>query len=141
MIEIYPPNLARTGLRTALADLAARIQSRGVRTRLELPDDLDLPGDTPRLIFRIAQEALLNVVTHARARTVVLTISTATEEVTMVIRDDGIGFDVARLADTPAGGHVGLLLLRDLVRTAGGTLEIDSSPDRGTRVHLEVPAG
>jgi two-component sensor histidine kinase len=55
--------------------------------------------------------------------------------------DDGIGFDVARLADTPAGGHVGLLLLRDLVTTAGGTLELDSSPGRGTRVHLEVPAG
>jgi signal transduction histidine kinase len=53
---------------------------------------------------------------------------------------DGIGFDPAKLADTPAGGHVGLLLLQDLARAAGGGLEIDASPGRGTRLQLEVPA-
>jgi CheY-like chemotaxis protein len=49
-----------------------------------------------------------------------------------------VGAAAVELAATPAGGHVGLLLLRDLARTAGGSLEIDASPSRGTRLHLEV---
>jgi two-component system, NarL family, sensor kinase len=139
MIEIYPPSLARTGLHTALADLAARIQSRGVHTRLELPDDLHLPGDTPRLFFRIAQEALLNVVTHARARTAVLTISTGTEEATMVIRDDGTGFDLATVSSAAGTGHFGLAIMTDLAAAAGATLDLATAPGRGTAIRLRAP--
>jgi two-component system, NarL family, sensor kinase len=49
------------------------------------------------------------------------------------------GFDPAALAGTPAGGHVGLLLLQDLARTAGGHLRIDASPGRGSTLHLQLP--
>jgi two-component system, NarL family, sensor kinase len=139
MIEIYPPNLARTGLHAALADLTARIRSRDVQTRLELPDDLDLPGDTPRLFFRIAQEALLNVVTHARARTAVLTMSTGEEEVTMVIRDDGVGFDPATVSLAAGTGHFGLAIMADLAAAAGATLDLATAPGRGTAIRLRVP--
>jgi two-component system, NarL family, sensor kinase len=139
MIEIYPPNLAETGLHAALADLAARIESRGVRTELELPDDLDLPGETTRLIFRIAQETLLNVVTHARARTATLTISVGPEEVTMVIRDDGIGFDPATVSSAAGTGHFGLAIMADLAAAAGATLDLVSAPGRGTAIRLRVP--
>jgi len=90
-------------------------------------------------VFRVAQEAVRNVAEHSAAGTVDVRLA-ATDTVTLTVADDGIGFDPATLADTPAGGHVGLLLLKDLARTAGGRLEIDASPGRGTRLHLEVPA-
>jgi two-component system, NarL family, sensor kinase len=64
----------------------------------------------------------------------------ATDTVALTVADDGIGFDLAKLADTPAGGHVGLLLLQDLARAAGGSLEIEATPGRGTLLRLEVPA-
>jgi two-component system NarL family sensor kinase len=79
------------------------------------------------------------VAEHSAAGTVDVRL-TAADTVALTVADDGIGFDPAELADTPAGGHVGLLLLRDLARTAGGSLEIDASPGCGSRLHLEVPA-
>jgi two-component system, NarL family, sensor kinase len=78
-------------------------------------------------VFRVAQEAVRNVAEHSAAAAVDVRLE-AGATVRLTVADDGIGFDVARLADTPAGGHVGLLLLQDLARTAGGTLELDSSP-------------
>jgi signal transduction histidine kinase len=139
LIEIYPPSLTQAGLPTALGDLAARIRALGVRTGLEVPDDLDLPGDTPRLLFRIAQETLLNVVKHARARTAVLTIATGEGEVTMVIRDDGVGFDPATVSGATGAGHFGLQIVADLAEAAGATLDIATAPGRGTALRLRVP--
>jgi signal transduction histidine kinase len=60
--------------------------------------------------------------------------------VNLTVADNGVGFDVGRLRHKPVEGHVGLLLLHDLVRTAGGELEIDSTPGQGTRLRLGAPA-
>jgi len=106
-----------------------------------VPDIVELGDDRAELVFRVAQEAVRNVAEHSAAGAVDVQLEATGATVALTVADDGIGFDPARLAGTPAGGHVGLLLLRDLARTAGGGLEIDSSPGRGTRVHLEVPAG
>jgi two-component system NarL family sensor kinase len=106
-----------------------------------VPDAVEVSDTTAELVFRVAREAVRNVAEHSAASAVDVRLEASGATVRLTVADDGVSFEVARLADTPAGGHVGLLLLRDLVRTAGGTLEIDSNPGRGTRVHLEVPAG
>jgi signal transduction histidine kinase len=104
-----------------------------------VPDAVEVGDDTAELVFPVAQEAVRNVAEHSAATAVDLRLAHTGATVALTVADDGIGFDVAALADTPAGGHVGLPM-SDLARTAGGTLAIDSSPGRGTRVHLEVPA-
>jgi signal transduction histidine kinase len=140
LVEIYPPSLHRAGLPAALRDLLDPLAGRGIEVRLQVPDAVEVGDSTAELVFRVAQEAVRNVAEHSAAAAVDVRLE-AGATVRLTVADDGIGFDVARLADTPAGGHVGLLLLQDLARTAGGTLELDSSPGRGTRIHLEVPAG
>ena len=105
-----------------------------------MPDSVELGDDRAELVFRVAQEAVRNVAEHSAAGAVDVELEVAGGTVALTVADDGIGFDPARLADTPAGGHVGLLLLQDLARAAGGSLRIDASPGRGTTVRLEVPA-
>jgi signal transduction histidine kinase len=56
------------------------------------------------------------------------------------VTDDGRGFDEAAVAERRAEGHMGLAMLEDLARTAGGDLHLDSEPGRGTTVSLEVPS-
>jgi signal transduction histidine kinase len=104
-----------------------------------VPDTVEVGDEVAELVFRVAQEAVRNVAEHSAAATVDVRLTAGTT-VALTVADDGIGFDPAKLADNPAGGHVGLLLLQDLARTAGGSLEIEATPGRGTLLRLEVPA-
>ncbi|MGY1739211.1 MULTISPECIES: sensor histidine kinase [unclassified Blastococcus] len=138
MIEIYPPHLADAGLPIALEDLAVRARSRGVRTRLDLPADMDVPPETAGLLFRVAQEALTNVVKHAHARNAVVSVTERDGLITMEVSDDGIGFDPASAGSTGSGSF-GLRVLRDVVEAAGATLDLATAPGRGTTIRLRVP--
>ncbi len=139
LVEIYPPSLRDAGLEAALSDLAAPLATHGVEARLELGEDLGLPPEVEALLYRSAQEALRNVVAHARARTVHVSVSRADHTAVLDVVDDGVGFDPAAVADRPVEGHVGLRVLADLVAEAGGHLDVTSRPGGGARVHLEVP--
>jgi two-component system NarL family sensor kinase len=137
LIEIYPPHLAQAGLQSTLADLITRLQARGVRARLDMPDDLCLPPETAALLFRVAQEALLNIARHARAHTAAVVVTEETGVVTMEIHDDGVGFDPGVTAGV---GHFGLQVLADLAAQAGGTLDLATAPGKGTSLRLRVPS-
>jgi len=137
LIEIYPPHLARAGLAAALGDLTARTQARGVHTRLDLPPDLEIPTETAALLFRVAQEALLNVVKHARATTAEVSVGVDDAGTTLVVRDDGVGFDAT--PPPTANGHVGLRVLSDLAEAAGARLDLATAPGHGTTLRLTVP--
>ncbi len=139
LIDIYPPHLERAGLPAALADLAARVQSRGIRTRLDIPDDVDLPPEIDRLLFRVAQEAMLNAAKHAHAGTVELTLSRDDDSVTMEVRDDGTGFDLSADPADTRSGHFGIRVLTDLALAAGATLDLATAPGQGTALRLRVP--
>jgi signal transduction histidine kinase len=139
LARIYPPSLHIVGLPAALHDLLDPVASQGFRVRMELPDTVACTDQTAELLFRVAKEAVRNAVHHSAASTIELRLQATQTSVTLAVVDDGIGFEVARLADTPAGGRLGLLLLRDLVTTAGGSLQIDSEPTRGTRVQVAIP--
>jgi len=135
LVEIYPPDLQRVGLSAALSDLVAPLRSRDIDARAVVPDDLRLPPDTEALFFRVTQEALRNVVRHAHARSVEVLVRQEDSHASLAVTDDGRGF----VSNGGPAGHFGLQMMEDAARDAGGTLEVDSAPGRGTRVHVEVP--
>ena len=134
LVDIYPPDLHRTGLAAALRDLVAPLAPHGITATLELPADLRLPEAVETLFYRAAQEALRNVVKHAEAANVRVRVETD-GRLCLTVEDDGVGLP----ADATAEGHFGMRLLGDLAREAGGELLVDARPQRGTRVTIEVP--
>ncbi|MEA3217266.1 MAG: two-component system, NarL family, sensor kinase [Acidimicrobiia bacterium] len=140
LVEIYPPNLHQEGLETALTDLLARARGRNIATELDasgLEEELSEP--VAGLLYRSAQEALRNVLKHARASTVSVKVSASDGVATLDVTDDGEGFDAESVERTTKTGHFGLQGLSDLVSDAGGTLEVHSAPSRGTHMRVEVP--
>jgi two-component system, NarL family, sensor kinase len=135
LVDIYPPDLHRTGLEAALRDLVAPLAPYGIEAQLDVPAQLELTPATEMLFYRSAQEALRNVVKHADATRVELSVQQDDGVTRLIVRDDGRGFDPGRVGD----GHIGLQLLADLAREAGGEFKVDSSAADGTRVCIEVP--
>jgi signal transduction histidine kinase len=139
LVDIYPPDLHRAGLAAALSDLVAPLESRGLQARVELPPGLRLEPDAEALMFRTAQEALRNVMAHSDARHVDVSVILENSHAGLTIADDGRGFTPEAAEAARDDGHLGLRVLADMARDAGGRLDIDSEPGRGTRVLLEVP--
>lgn len=135
LVDIYPPDLHRTGLEAALRDLVAPLAPRGIEADLQVPERLELTQATEMLFYRSAQEALRNVVKHADATHVCLSVQQDDGVTRLIVHDDGRGFDPGHVGD----GHLGIQLLTDLAREAGGQLRLESSPAGGTRVCVEVP--
>lgn len=139
LVEIYPPHLERAGLFPALADLANRLRPRGIEVRIDVPEDADIPLHTATLLFRTAQEALLNVAKHAAAHVVEVTVTERPGRLVLEISDDGAGFDLAATLRQPRQGHLGLNVLTDLADAEGAILQVRTAPGAGTRLRLEVP--
>jgi signal transduction histidine kinase len=137
IVEIYPPNLHKEGLEAAITDLCASARSRGLTVQLEVTPGLDLSEQAAATVYRIAQEAVRNTLRHSRAQE--LSVSLLKDEglVRLEVSDDGRGFDNSLMAND---GHIGLRLVSDLAREAGGRLEIKSGPGRGAIVRLEMIA-
>ncbi len=96
-----------------------------------------LPAELAISLYRIVQESLSNIARHARASQVEIELICEDDLVSLSVHDNGIGFDRARLSHT--GAHLGLLSMRERVRLAKGRFEIDSTPSRGTHIHVEIP--
>ncbi|HEX9992057.1 MAG TPA: sensor histidine kinase [Acidimicrobiales bacterium] len=138
LVEIYPPNLYEEGLEAALGDLTAKLEQRGIETSLVVQAPVDKLGlDATRLIYRAAQEALRNVVAHARASRVDVSVTSADGTAVLEVSDDGQGLDTGRIPVKE--GHFGLRALAGLAATMGASLSIDSTPGKGTTLCLEVP--
>lgn len=137
LVEIYPPDLEGDGLESALADLLARSSGRGVEAHLDTSGvQARLPVAIAALLYRAAQEAVRNTLTHAGARQVSVRLATTATAATLEVIDDGRGFDPT---EPVAGGHLGLKGLRNLVTDAGGELTVRSTPGSGSTVLVEVP--
>jgi two-component system NarL family sensor kinase len=139
LVDIYPPDLHRAGLAAALSDLVAPLESRGVNARVDLPPGLRLEPDAEALMFRTAQEALRNVMAHSDADHVDVSVILENSHAGLTIADDGRGFSPEMADAARDDGHLGLRVLADMAQDAGGRLDIDSEPGRGTRIRLEVP--
>jgi PAS domain S-box-containing protein len=138
--EIDPPCLDEVSLESAIEGLVERQRSlRGME--FEFRDDRrpkPLEEDVGNLLLTAVRGLLLNAVMHSGARRVVLEVSKVEANVQIVCRDDGQGFDPARLDNGSAPSLEGL---RERVEAIGGAMEIDSGQGRGTRVVLIAPLG
>jgi signal transduction histidine kinase len=101
-------------------------------------EEQDISPNTRRNILGIFRESLINVRKHARANRFKIHLSWEDENLTMILRDDGDGFDVA---NTPINGHYGLRIIRERAEEIGGRLSLVSESGRGTEVKLIVPIG
>ena len=138
VFDLRPPSLDLMGLAAALRELAERIRSE---TDLEymLRDDLDLaPAGYGHVeLYRIAQEALMNVRKHSMAKTVTIELERLGRGVHLQIADDGVGF-ADRAAMRP-GDHIGIVAMKERARIARGWCRIESRPGLGTTVDAWVP--
>jgi signal transduction histidine kinase/ligand-binding sensor domain-containing protein len=140
--ELRAPVLDDYGLVAALRWYGAGFAERtGLEVTLQGPQE-----DAPRLaapvenaLFRIAQEALTNVAKHAQARRVMVTVEVESGTWRMIVADDGVGFDPARPARPGERRGLGLISMSERARVVGGRCRVESRPQVGTRVIVEVP--
>lgn len=140
--ELSPPLLYEFGLSTALKWLSDKfsqqydlnIQFSGVENNLSLDTSLSI------LLFQVTRELLFNIVKHAKSTAVRLLMTHEDTGVKILIEDDGVGFDPSILSsniDQDIG--FGLFNIRERLKHIGGQFEIDSMPERGTRIRLYSP--
>lgn len=123
-------------LAEALGDLAAKVREAGLEIVFSATGaSRPLPPRIEAGVYRIAQEAMSNVLRHAQARRIVLELTTTPEELTLLVEDDGQGFDMAKVEP----GHFGLIGMSERARLLGGELTVQTSVDLGTRLQLRVP--
>ena len=141
-LELRPPALDDLGLAAALAELIQRFEGQhGFQVDLELHGlARRLPADVELVLYRIAQEALTNVGKHAHARRVCVEITRETDNVTLIVRDDGDGFDEERYEGSDGVGlGLGLFGMQERAALIGGTLQIRSQLTSGTEITAVVP--
>ena len=139
LVDLHPPTLATAGLDAALRDLASPLSARGTKVELRVEGDERLDPDTQALVYRVAQEAVRNVIAYADASAVSIEVDVADSTARLLVADDGRGFAAETRERRRAEGHLGLSLVEELAQQAGGSLSIDSHEGAGTRVRLEVP--
>ena len=139
MAELRPPLLDEYGLAAALGGHAEEFSRRtGIRVSLEdaAPEAVKaLRVEVAMALYRIAQEALNNVLKHAHAKNVKIELSTLENQVVLAVRDDGAGFDPSKAR----GGRWGMTTMRERAETAGGQLSVESAAGQGTCVRVKVP--
>jgi PAS domain S-box-containing protein len=134
--DLRPPQLDDLGLVAALrAHLHAQAELGKLRAHFDAPEDLPpLAEDLEIAVFRIAQEALTNVLRHAQATGVWLELTVTSRDLTLVVQDDGVGFGAG--AETT---HLGLVSMEERAQLAGGSMRVASIPGSGTEVRASFP--
>ena len=138
---LRPQVLDDLGLEAALHWLARTVEDSGtLRVELGIETLPTLDPDLQTLLFRIAQEALANVVRHAQASDALLRLSTRAGRIMLTIWDNGIGFAPKAAASAASEGRsAGLAGMRERAQLYGGELQIESGADTGTWVRASVP--
>lgn len=141
--ELRPAGLDDLGLIPALHAYTKQIAQRGkLKIRLTAFAGVEtLDGAKRTVLYRVAQEALTNVVRHAQAKNVEVQITAIPHGVRLVVHDDGKSFQVAQALSAKTNQRLGLLGLRERVEMVGGTVVIESAPGEGTVIRAEIPFG
>jgi signal transduction histidine kinase len=135
LFELRPAALGEQALGAALHDLATAFERTDVRVSLDIVSEARLPEPVEQALFRIAQEALVNIARHAQAREVRISLR-GDQPTRLVVADDGRGF-----AEGGVGhGRFGLVSMRERAADIGASLNIRSAPGQGTEIRVEWPA-
>jgi signal transduction histidine kinase len=133
IFELRPESLESEGLVAAIDKQVAAIRARyGLEVAADLGGEPDLTLGEKEVFYRVAQESLHNIVKHARASRVDISLSSDHGSLTLQVRDNGVGFDSTQSYP----GHMGLVSFSERAATIGADLSVDSSPGVGTRVRL-----
>jgi two-component system sensor histidine kinase UhpB len=140
VLELRPMMLESVGLMPTLRWLAEQHAERTGIAIYVVGQLNDVSGDLAIACFRAVQEALTNVIRHSRAQHVWVELNQTDTTIEVAVRDDGVGFDVAKtLHHAAARGHLGLLGMKERVQILGGDLKVNSEPGRGTRLRISLP--
>ncbi len=138
---LRPSLLDDLGLLSAVRSLVAQVSREGqVQASLQAPETMaSLRRDRELALFRAAQEGITNVLRHAQATRLVITIAERDDDVVLTVDDDGIGPPSrAQLAEQERGGHVGLVGMRERLGALGGRVSLEASPLGGTRLAVRL---
>jgi signal transduction histidine kinase len=92
------------------------------------------------VLYRVSQEALNNIVSHAKARTVAVRLTSKNGQINLAIQDDGCGFDTKkRVKFSRKSNKLGIIGMRERVESLGGTFTIDSHINKGTSIFVSIP--
>jgi signal transduction histidine kinase len=137
ILELNPPMLQKEGLVAALQASLETIESRtGLETQLKTDGFTRLPRAVEAQLYRIAMEALNNLVRYAQARKVTVELRSGDDWIWMEIRDNGVGFDIAKARSS---GGMGLHSMEQRAHQLKGHLDVISQPGSGTRILVEAP--
>jgi PAS domain S-box-containing protein len=139
---LHPAVLDDQGLAAAARRYAGDYGRSYGTTVVFTAGDLDSPRLAPlaaATMYRILQETLTNVARHAGAKNVAVELKRDESVLELLVRDDGVGFDLSRAHDAASG--LGLHGMRERVTLLGGSLQIESKPGQGTVVRAQIPAG
>ena len=139
--RLRPATLEEFGLPVALTTLAQDMAAEAglaVVCQADLPDVV-LSPETQVTLYRIAQEGLTNVVRHAQATRVAVTLTRTLGGVLLAVEDNGRGFSPYRAPALPGQRHMGLISMQERAEIMGGHLEVHSAPGQGTRVQVTLP--
>jgi two-component system, NarL family, sensor histidine kinase DegS len=139
--ELRPAVLDDLGLIPALHTFCNDVATRGkLKIKLTAFGGVEaMPIDTRTGLYRVAQEALNNIVRHACANHVKLCISKVDGTIRMEIIDDGKSFKVAKVLHSKSNKRLGLVGMQERVEMLGGNLSIESLPGKGTTVCAQIP--
>lgn len=141
-LSLRPPQLDDLGLAAALrSHLDRQARVAGLQAHFETEDAPQaLAPDTETACFRVAQEAINNVLRHARARNLWVRLFSAGGRLAISVRDDGQGFDLEAVRERSAGGgNLGLIGMEERMALAGGSFELRSAPGQGTILLATFP--
>lgn len=141
--DLRPSALDDLGLEQALSTLGSEWSERfGIEIDIQiLGSPLRIPRNVETAVYRIGQEALTNVLKHAKAKTVSIVLEQRPDQLRLIIDDDGVGFDPFAFSEDGNGNprQLGLSGIRERLGPFGGRISIESEPGSGTTLYIVVP--
>ncbi|MCB0457856.1 MAG: sensor histidine kinase [Flavobacteriaceae bacterium] len=135
--NMMPHALSISGLQGAIEDIAESLRDEGYTTTLEI-SNLPKNADTTKevMIYRLLQEIISNIRKHAQAKTILIQLIGYKNELTLIIEDDGHGFDYEKAVEKDG---LGLKSINSRVQYLDGTISWDSQPGKGTSITINIP--
>jgi signal transduction histidine kinase len=138
IFELRPPLLDQAGLAGALRARVESVEARaGFKTEFEAKGERPMSHSVEAELYAVALEVLNNTLKHAQAKRITVNLEWKEQRCCLTIRDDGIGFDPEIAEDS---GGFGLHTMRERIERLGGNLTLETAPDSGTTVRVEVTA-